>query len=69
MITIHIIINKHTIHKYGQVFLLRFSPLHLLLLPLDPMHNQRKTFPWEFIKNHGQNKRPKSKDTTSHFNN
>lgn len=33
MVKIHIIINKHTKNKYGQVFLLRFSPLQLLLLP------------------------------------
>lgn len=69
MATIDIIINKHTINKYRQVFLLRFSPLQLLLLPLDPMHHQRKTFPWEFIKNHDQNKWPKSKDTTSYLSN
>lgn len=56
MVTIHIIINKHTKNKYGQVFLLRFSPLQLLLLPLDPMHNQRKIFAWAFLKNNGQNK-------------
>lgn len=49
MVAIHIITNIVTINKYRQTFFLRFWPLQLLLLSLDPMQNQKGNHLWHSV--------------------